>query len=83
MGEEEEHDEEDSSNDLDDVDKFLNEDDESDFVLEEDEVREVLASAWKHKKQEISKDKLRRGFGRPSKPTSLMRRVSSARKWRS
>ena len=63
MGEEEEHDEEDSSDDLDDVDKFLNEDDESDFVLEEDEVREVLASAWKHKKQKNSKEKLRRGFG--------------------
>ena len=47
--------------------KFLNEDDESDMVLEEDEVREVLASAWKQKRQEISKEKLRRGFGRPSK----------------
>ena len=46
---------------------FLNEDDESDMVLEEDEVREVLASAWKQKRQEISKEKLRRGFGRPSK----------------
>ena len=37
------------------------------MVLEEDEVREVLASAWKQKRQEISKEKLRRGFGRPSK----------------
>ena len=41
-------------------DKFLNEDDESDLVFEEDEVREVLASAWKQKRQEISKEKLRR-----------------------
>ena len=70
MEEEEEHDEEDSSNDLDDVEKFLNEDDESDVVLEENEVREVLASAWKQRRQEISKENLRRGFGRPSKPTS-------------
>ena len=71
MEEEEEHDEEDSSNDLDDVEKFLNEDDdESDVVLEENEVREVLASAWKQRRQEISKENLRRGFGRPSKPPS-------------
>ena len=53
----------DSGDDLDDVEKFLNDDDECDMVLEEDEVREVLASAWKQKRQEISKDKLRRGFG--------------------
>ena len=65
--EEEEQDEEDSGDDVDDVEKFLNEDDESDLVLEEDEVREVLASASKQERQEISKEKLRRGFGRPSK----------------
>ena len=47
-----------------------NEDDESDMVLEEDEVREVLASAWKQKRQEISKEKLRRCFGRPSTPVA-------------
>ena len=35
--------------------------------LEKDVVREVLVSAWKQKRQEISKEKLRRGFGRPSK----------------
>ena len=58
------------ADDLDDVEKFLNEDDENDFVLEEDDVREVLASAWKHKRQEFSKEKLRRGFGIPSKPTA-------------
>ena len=45
MEEEEQRDEEDRGFDLDDVEKFLNEDDESDMVLEEDEVREVLASA--------------------------------------
>ena len=67
MEEEEERDEEDSGDDLDDVEKFLNEDDGSDMALEEDEVREVLASAWKLKRQEISKEQLRRGFGRPSK----------------
>ena len=61
MEEEEERDEEDSGDDLDDVEEFLNEDDESDMVLEEDEVREVLPSAWKQKRQEISKEKLRRG----------------------
>ena len=65
--EEEERDEGDNGDDLDDGEKFPNEDDESDVVLEEDEVREVLASAWKQKRQEISKEKLRRGFGRPSK----------------
>ena len=63
MEEEEERDEEDSGDDLDDVEEILNEDDESDMVLEEDEVRQVLSS----KRQEISKKKLRRGFGRPSK----------------
>ena len=63
MEEEEERDEEDNGDDLDGVEKFLNEDDESDMVLEEDEVRELLASAWKQKRQEISKEKLRRGFG--------------------
>ena len=36
--------EEDSGNDLDDVEKFLNEHDVSDMVLVRDEVREVLAS---------------------------------------
>ena len=51
---------------------MLNEDDESDMVLEEDEVREVLASAWKQKRQDISKEKLRRGFGRPSKSASIL-----------
>ena len=44
MEEEEERDEENSGDDLDDVEKILNEDDESDMVLVEDEVR-VLASA--------------------------------------
>ena len=55
MEEEEERDEEDSGDYLDDVESFLNEDDESDIVLEEGEVRELLASAWKQKRQEISK----------------------------
>ena len=45
----------------------LDDDDDSDSVLEEDEVREVLASAWKQKRQEISKERLRRGFEKPSK----------------
>ena len=67
MEEEEERDEEDSGDDLDDVEKFLNEDDESDMVLQEDEVLEVLASAWKQKRREVSKEKVRRVFGRPSK----------------
>ena len=66
--EEDEFDEEISIDGLDDVEKFLNEGDDSDFVLEEDEVREVLASAWKQKRQEISKERLRRSFGKPSKP---------------
>ena len=65
--EEEERDEEDSGDDLDNVENVMNEDDESDMVLEVDEVREVLASAWKQKRQDFSKEKLRRGFGRPSK----------------
>ena len=47
--------------------KFINEDDESDSVLEEDEVREVLATARKQKRQEIPKARRRRGFGKPSK----------------
>ena len=31
------------------IDGLINEDDESDFTLDEDEVREVLAAAWKQK----------------------------------
>ena len=45
--EEEEFDEDVGIDDLDGVVKSLNEDDDSDFVLEEDEVRDVLASTWK------------------------------------
>ena len=55
---------------LEDVEKFINEDDESDVTLDVDEVREVLATAWKQKRQEISKERLRRGFGEPSKSTA-------------
>ena len=68
--EEDEFDEEISIDGLDDVEKFLNEEDDSDFVLEEDEVREVLASAWKQKRPETSRERLRRGFGKPSKPVT-------------
>ena len=50
--------------------KILNENDEIDFVLEEDEVREVLAAVSKQKRQEIPKERLRRGFGKPSKSAS-------------
>ena len=49
------------------MEKILNEDDNSDFVLEEDEVGEVLASASTQQRQEISKERLRRGFGKPKK----------------
>ena len=74
--EEEEIDEEIISDGLDDVEKILNEDDDSDFLLEEDEVREVLASASTQKRQEISKERLRRGFGKPKKSatTSVTRK---------
>ena len=47
--EEEEEIEETSIDGLEDVENFINEDNESDFVLEEDEVREVLATAWQQK----------------------------------
>ena len=60
--EEEELDEEMSIDGLDDVEKFLNEDDDSDFVLEEEEGQ---------KRQEISKERLRRGFGKPSKSATM------------
>ena len=59
--EEEEIDEETGIDGLDDVENFLNED-ESDFVPEEDEVREVLAAAWKQKRQEISKERYVEGL---------------------
>ena len=65
--EEEEFDEETSIDGLDDVEHFLNEEDESDLLLEEDEVREVLAVAWKQRQQEISRERPCRGFGKPSK----------------
>ena len=68
--EEEEIDEGLSIDDLENVEKFTNEDDESDDTLDEDEVREVLATAWKQIRQEISKERLRRGFGKPSKSTA-------------
>ena len=51
--EEEEIDEHASIDGLEDVEKFFNEDDESDVTLDDDEVREVLATAWKQKRQEI------------------------------
>ena len=51
--EEEEEDEDASIDGLEDVENFINEDDESDFTLDEDEVREVLATAWKQERQEI------------------------------
>ena len=38
---------------LEDVEKFINEDDESDFTVNEDEVRKVLSTAWNQKRQEI------------------------------
>ena len=65
--EEEEIDEDARIDDLEDVEKFIKEDDESDGTLDEDEVREVLATAWKQNRQEISKDRLRRLYGKPSK----------------
>ena len=73
----EEIDEEASIDGLEDVEKFINEDDESGFVLKEDETREVLATVWKQKRQEISKEGLRRGFGKPSKSaaTPVTRKV--------
>ena len=52
------------------MEKFINEDDESDVTLDEDDVREVLPSAWKQKRQEISKERLRRGFGKTAKSTA-------------
>ena len=72
--EEEEIDEDASVDGLEDVEKFLNEDDESDFTLDED-----VATAWKQKRQEISKEKLRRGFGNRRRPPQ---RGDSARKWK-
>ena len=77
--EEEEIDEDASIDGLEDVEKFINEDDESDFTLNEDEVRKVLAPAWNQKRQEISKERLRRGFGKPSKSTA----TSTTRRFRS
>ena len=68
--EEEEIDESASIDDLEDVEKFINEDDESDDTLDEKEVREVFATAWKQKRQEISRERRRRWFGKPSKSTA-------------
>ena len=45
----EEIDEDASIDGLEDVEKFINEDDESDFTLDEDEVREVPATSRKQK----------------------------------
>ena len=76
--EEEEVDEDVSIDGLEDVEKFINEDDEIDFTLDEDEVRKVLATAWNQIRQEISKGRLRRGFGKPSKSTA----TSATRRFR-
>ena len=76
--EEEEIDEDASIDGLEDVETFIHDDDESDVTLDEDEVREVLATAWKQKRQEISKERLRRGFGKPSKSTA----TSATRRFR-
>ena len=74
---EEEIDEDASIDGLEDVEKFINEDDESDFTLNEDEVRKVLVTAWNQKRQEISKERLRRRNRR-----RLPQRGDSDRKWR-
>ena len=81
--EEEESDEDASIDGLEDVTKFIHEDDESDVTLNEDEVREVLANAWKQKRQEISKERLRRGFGNRRNRRRPPQRGDSARKWKS
>ena len=39
-----------SKDGLEDVEKFMNEHDGSDVALDEDKVREVLATAWKQKR---------------------------------
>ena len=74
---EEEIDEDASIDGLEDVAKFINEDDESDFTLNEDEVRKVLVTAWNQKRQEFSKERLRRRNRR--RPPQ---RGDSDRKWR-
>ena len=60
--EEEEIDEDASIDGLEDVEKFINEDDESDFTLDEDEVPRGAADCVETKRQEMSKERLRRGF---------------------
>ena len=78
MEQEEEHDEEDSSFDLDDVEKFLNEDDGSVFVLEEDEFREVLASEWKQKRQKFQRKNCVQGLEDRRNRRQLLRRETEA-----
>ena len=52
-------------------DMMKEQDDESNFVLEEDEVRNVLASTWKQKRHEVMKEGLGRGVGRSVKQTAV------------
>ena len=63
--EEEEIDEDASIDGLEDVENFINEDDESDFTLDEDEVREVLATKKCQKRDFVlRKEEIPRGSGR-------------------
>ena len=82
--EEEEIDEDASIDGLEDVKKFINEDDESDLTLDEDEVREVLETAWKNTDdKEFQKRAFVEGLENHRNRRRPLQRGDSARKWKS
>ena len=81
--EEEEIDEDASIDGLEDVEKFINEEDESDFTLDEDEVREVLATAWKQNDKTFQKRDFVESLENRRNRRRPPQRGDSARKWRS
>ena len=81
--EEEEIDEDASIDGLEDVEKFNNEDDQSDFALDEDEVREVLATAWNKNDKKFQERETSSRVWKTVEIDGDLRNEEIPRKWKS
>ena len=82
--EEEDIDEDASMDGLEDVENFINEDDESDFTLDENDVREMLATGMETQPtRNFTRRDFVEGLGTRRSRRRPPRRGYSARKWRS
>ena len=81
--EEEEIDEDASIGGLEDVEKFINEDDESDVDLDEDEVQEVLRLRGNKNDKKFQKRDFVEGLENHRNRRRPLQRGDSARKWKS